>query len=121
MDRCSDHRDIAEILFETALNTIQSINQIQVFIFQTVTFQVVYITDGSKSYSFYYYKEDGMNIPYGRVFIGLIEDGIANGFTNSRDGSFLRRPDKNLFSGGNFLPWNIVATKGLMLIKTASG
>ena len=63
-----------------------------------MTFQVVYVTDGSRSYSFYYYKDGAMTITVGNVFIGILVDGGAVGFANSPDGSFLRSPDKNLFS-----------------------
>ncbi|XP_053372966.1 uncharacterized protein LOC123561091 [Mercenaria mercenaria] len=64
---------------------------------ETVTFQVIYATDGQRSYAFYNYAE--MNFQSGLQFIGIINNGILEGLDYSSDGSYLLRPDKNLIFG----------------------
>jgi len=64
--------------------------------FQHVTFQVIYVTDGERSFAFYFYKSNGMLLTNNQQFIGLLTDGFASGFEDSNDGSYLRRPDRNL-------------------------
>lgn len=49
------------------------------FFLQTVTFQLIFVSDGTCSYSFYAYKADAMTITTGNVFIGEIVDGEAVG------------------------------------------
>lgn len=63
---------------------------------QTVTFQAVYATDGQRAYAFYSYQPYGMTFTEGQQFIGILAHGYARGLTDSSDGSYLRRPDKNL-------------------------
>ncbi|XP_053389334.1 mucin-like protein, partial [Mercenaria mercenaria] len=64
---------------------------------ETVTFQVIYATDGQRSYAFYNYAE--MNFQSGLQFIGIINNGNFEGLDYSSDESYLRRPDKNLIFG----------------------
>ncbi|XP_053372780.1 uncharacterized protein LOC123559692 [Mercenaria mercenaria] len=63
---------------------------------ETVTFQVIYVTDGVTAYTFYNYEPDGMNFLSEPQFIGLLINGTAEGLNDSPDGSYLRRPDENL-------------------------
>ncbi|XP_053372974.1 uncharacterized protein LOC123561094 [Mercenaria mercenaria] len=64
---------------------------------ETATFQVIYATDGQRSYAFYNYAE--MNFQSGLQFIGIISNGNLEGLDYSSDGSYLLRPDKNLIFG----------------------
>lgn len=54
------------------------------------------MTDGESAYTFYSYGPEEMNIQSASLFIGLLINGKADGFSNSKDGSYLRRPDENL-------------------------
>ena len=64
---------------------------------------MVYITDGKKSYAFYYYIEDGMNIITGSVFIGSLIDTSAIGLTNNEDNTYLQQADELQLFSGNIL------------------
>ncbi|KAH3701429.1 hypothetical protein DPMN_076417 [Dreissena polymorpha] len=64
--------------------------------FQSVTFQVIFTTNGTHSYSFNWYRDGGMLDSFGSPFIGYMADGYFEGLDNTADGSFLRRADKNL-------------------------
>jgi len=68
------------------------------FLQETVTFQVIFTTDGQNSYTFYNYKENGMNLRDSRQFIGIINGALLEGLEDSSDGSYLRRPDQNLIT-----------------------
>ncbi|KAH3839278.1 hypothetical protein DPMN_112704 [Dreissena polymorpha] len=61
-----------------------------------VTFQVVFTTNETHSYSFHSYLNGGMLDSIGSPFIGYIADGHYEGLDNTPDGSYLRRPDRNL-------------------------
>lgn len=63
-----------------------------------MTFQVIYATDGTRAFAFYHYKNEGMLLSGGTQFIGTLIDGYAEGFEDSADGSYLRRPDLNIQS-----------------------
>ena len=58
---------------------------------------MIYTTDGLKAFAFYIYKNNGMNFKQGRQFIGMIVNGVADGQTDTSDGSYLRQPDTVLF------------------------
>ncbi|WAR05736.1 FBN1-like protein [Mya arenaria] len=69
---------------------------------ETVTFQAIYTTDGTHAYALYSYQPGGMKFENGDQFIGYINNGYAFGeFDTSTNGSFLRRPDKNLELGAS--------------------
>jgi len=61
-----------------------------------VTFQAVYATDGQQAYAYYSYQPDGMLFTVGPQIIGVLDNSLVNGLTDSSDGSYLRRPDQNL-------------------------
>ncbi|XP_052253079.1 fibrillin-1-like [Dreissena polymorpha] len=61
-----------------------------------VTFQVIFTSNGTHSYSFNWYYDGGMLDSFDSPFIGYIADGDYEGLDNTEDGSFLRRADKNL-------------------------
>jgi hypothetical protein len=66
------------------------------WLFQTVTFQVIYVTDGEVAYSFYFYEEGAMKSVSNLQFIGLLVNGHADGLDDSSDGSYLGQADINL-------------------------
>ncbi|XP_052249684.1 uncharacterized protein LOC127857318 [Dreissena polymorpha] len=61
-----------------------------------VTFQVVFTTNGTNSYSFSSYPNGRMFDTFGSPFIGYIANGDYEGLDNTADGSYLRRADQNL-------------------------
>ncbi|KAL4229260.1 Mucin-4 [Mactra antiquata] len=63
---------------------------------ETVTFQVIFTSDGEQSYTFYSYEPNGMKFTSGQQFIGLLIDGKAEGLDDSPSGSYLARADENL-------------------------
>lgn len=74
---------------------------------ETVTFQVIFTTDGQSSYAFYNYKQNEMKLKYSRQFIGLLYGSFVEGLEDSSDGSFLRTPDKNLVTCKSFLSYPV--------------
>ena len=84
------------MLTDITKNIILLISIYVVCLQEYVTFQVIFTTDGQNSYTFYNYKENGMNLRYNRQFIGIINGEFLEGLEDSSDGSFLRRPDQNL-------------------------
>lgn len=74
------------VLFRTSL----------IFSLQTVTFQIIYATDGLRSYAFYHYAKDGMLLRGRPQYIGVIYSGKFEGFTDSADHSFLATPERNI-------------------------
>ena len=60
---------------------------------------MIFTSDGSRSYTFYNYEQGGMNRAEGTQFIGYINNGLAVGIADSKDGSFLRAADENLKFG----------------------
>ena len=66
----------------------------------------MYITDGSKNYVLYYYKDGGMTITVGDVVIGSIVGGNVTGLNNTDE--FLRSPDENLILGGKYWIHNLL-------------
>ena len=66
-----------------------------------MTFQSIYVTDGSTAYAFYSYADGGMKFVDGFQFIGLVIDGYVDGQDDSEDGAVLRSPDVNFVFKGN--------------------
>ena len=61
-----------------------------------MTFQVIFVSDGQLSYTFYHYKPNQMKLSGRRQFIGLLVDGEAIGLEDSSDGSLLNKADENI-------------------------
>ncbi|XP_060565921.1 alpha-tectorin-like, partial [Ruditapes philippinarum] len=53
--------------------------------YETVTFQVIYVTDGEVAYSFFFYEGDFMKSVSNLQFIGLLVNGYADGLDDSSD------------------------------------
>ena len=64
--------------------------------FQTVTFQLVYISAGESAFAFYSYANNRMLFDSVGVFIGHIYGGEIYGEYDNNDGTKLLRPDLNL-------------------------
>ncbi|XP_060592999.1 uncharacterized protein LOC132747595 [Ruditapes philippinarum] len=69
---------------------------------ETVTFQLLYTSDGASAYSFYVYKRGSMGIGSGDVFIGQIVNGLPQGvWTTSVNFDKYRDVDETLrWAGG---------------------
>jgi len=72
-------------------------------IFQTVTFQVAYITAGECAFAFYSYAKNRMLFDSVRVFIGHMYGGDIYGEYDNNDGTKLLRPDLNLVLDSTYL------------------
>ncbi|XP_060576455.1 sushi, nidogen and EGF-like domain-containing protein 1 isoform X2 [Ruditapes philippinarum] len=51
--------------------------------YETVTFQVIYVTDGEVAYSFFFYEGGSMKSVSNSQFIGLLVNGYADGLDDS--------------------------------------